>query len=249
MRCLKSRRSFPAMQFQAPLVRGQLLRRYKRFLADVVLDSGETVTATCPNTGSMIGLTTPGSVAWLSESDSKTRKYRHTWEMIEADLGAGPSLVGINTNRPNALIAEAIGEGRVGELLDYAGLRREVKYGVNSRIDLLLECASKGLCYVEIKNVHMMRNPGDAEFPDSVTERGAKHLNELSAMVSEGHRAVMMFLIQRGDAERFSLARDIDPVYGKAFDAALAAGVEMLAYRCRLSPEEIVLDQQVPIVG
>ena len=237
------------MQFPSPLVRGQLLRRYKRFLADVVLDSGETVTATCPNTGSMIGLTTPGSVVWLSESDSKTRKYRHTWEMIEADLGAGPSLVGINTNRPNALVAEAIGEGRVGELLDYAGLRREVKYGVNSRIDLLLECASKGLCYVEIKNVHMMRNPGDAEFPDSVTERGAKHLNELSAMVSEGHRAVMMFLIQRADAERFSLARDIDPVYGKAFDAAQAAGVEMLAYRCRLSPEEIVLDQQVPIVG
>ena len=237
------------MRFQTPLVRGQLLRRYKRFLADVVLDSGETVTATCPNTGSMIGLTTPGSVVWLSESDSKTRKYRHTWEMIEADLGAGPSLVGINTNRPNALVAEAIREARVAGLTDYPDLRREVKYGVNSRIDLLLECASKGLCYVEIKTVHMMRKLGHAEFPDSVTERGAKHLKELSDMVREGHRAVMMFLIQRGDAEQFSLARDIDPTYGIAFDAAQAAGVQMLAYRCRMSCDEIVLDQPVPIVS
>ena len=237
------------MRFQTPLVRGQLLRRYKRFLADVVLDSGETVTATCPNTGSMIGLTTPGSVVWLSESDSKTRKYRHTWEMIEADLGAGPSLVGINTNRPNALVAEAIREARVAGLTDYPDLRREVKYGVNSRIDLLLECASKGLCYVEIKNVHMMRKLGHAEFPDSVTERGAKHLKELSDMVREGHRAVMMFLIQRGDAEQFSLARDIDPTYGSAFDAAQAAGVQMLAYRCRMSCDEIVLDQPVPNVS
>ncbi len=237
------------MRFQTPLVRGQLLRRYKRFLADVVLDSGETVTATCPNTGSMIGLTTPGSVVWLSESDSKTRKYRHTWEMIEADLGAGPSLVGINTNRPNALVAEAIREARVAGLTDYPDLRREVKYGVNSRIDLLLECASKGLCYVEIKNVHMMRKLGHAEFPDSVTERGTKHLKELSDMVREGHRAVMMFLIQRGDAEQFSLARDIDPTYGIAFDTAQAAGVQMLAYRCRMSCDEIVLDQPVPIVS
>ncbi len=237
------------MRFQTPLVRGQLLRRYKRFLADVVLDSGETVTATCPNTGSMIGLTAPGSVVWLSESDSKTRKYRHTWEMIEADLGAGPSLVGINTNRPNALVAEAITAARVPGLVDYPGLRREVKYGVNSRIDLLLECQSRGLCYVEIKNVHMMRTLGHAEFPDSVTERGTKHLGELANMVAEGHRAVMMFLIQRADAQQFSLARDVDPTYGKAFDAAQAAGVEMMAYSCRLSPEEIVLDQQVPITG
>ena len=134
-------------------------------------------------------------------------------------------------------------------LTDYPDLRREVKYGVNSRIDLLLDCATKGRCYVEIKNVHMMRTLGNAEFPDSVTERGTKHLRELANMVQEGHRAVMMFLIQRSDAERFSLARDIDPAYGKAFDAAQAAGVEMLAYRCRLSPEEIILDQPVPMTA
>lgn len=237
------------MRFPAPLVRGRLVQRYKRFLADVTLDSGETVTATCPNTGSMIGLIEPGSVVWLSESDSPTRKYRHTWEMVEADLGQGPYLVGINTSRPNALVAEAIGAGLIAGLDGYPELRREVKYGQNSRIDLLLECASKGRCYVEIKNVHMMRRAGVAEFPDSVTQRGAKHLLELADMVRAGHRAVMVFLIQRGDALRFDLARDIDPRYGEAFDMARAAGVEMLAYRCRLSPEEIVVDCAVPIEG
>ena len=237
------------MRFPDTLIRGRLVRRYKRFLADVLLDDGTEVTASCPNTGSMIGLTSPGSVVWLSTSDSSTRKYRHTWEMVEANLGRGPTLVGINTGRPNALLAEAIGAGHIADLAGYPGLRREVKYGLNSRIDLLLDCASKGLCYVEIKNVHMMRKPGRAEFPDSVTERGAKHLMELAAMVREGHRAVMMFLIQRGDAETFELARDIDPAYGEAFEAARAAGVEMLAYRCRLSPEEIVVDCAVPYLG
>lgn len=236
------------MRFQTPLIRGRLVRRYKRFLADVLLDGGEAVTATCPNTGSMIGLTDPGSVVWLSTSDSPTRKYRHTWEMVEADLGQGPSLVGINTARPNALVTEAIGARLIAGLDGYPELRREVKYGQNSRIDILLDCASKGRCYVEIKNVHMMRTAGLAEFPDSVTERGTKHLGELAAMVREGHRAVMMFLIQRGDALRLQLARDIDPGYGKAFDAAREAGVEMLAYRCRLSPEEIVVETAVPVV-
>lgn len=236
------------MQFPSPLARGRLIKRYKRFLADVMLDSGEQVTATCPNTGSMIGLTEPGSVVWLSESDSPTRKYRHTWEMVEADLGDGPSLVGINTNKPNALVAEAIAAAGIPELCGYPELRREVKYGINSRIDLLLGCPGKPPCYVEIKNVHMMRKAGLAEFPDSVTERGTKHLGELAAMVREGHRAVMMFLIQRGNAEKLALARDIDPSYGKAFDAARAAGVEMLAYRCRLSTQDIVVDRAVPLV-
>ncbi|MEZ5842301.1 MAG: DNA/RNA nuclease SfsA [Hyphomicrobiaceae bacterium] len=235
------------MLFPSPLRRGRLVKRYKRFLADVVLDTGESVTATCPNTGSMMGLTEPGSVVWLSESDSPTRKYRHTWEMVEADLGKGPSLVGINTGHPNKLVAEAIEAGRIANLKGYPLLRREQKYGVNSRIDLLLECARKGLCYVEIKNVHMMRRAGLAEFPDSVTERGAKHLGELAAMVTAGHRAVMLFLIQRSDAKRLSLARDVDATYGAAFDRAVAAGVEVMAYRCRISPEEIAVERQVPI--
>jgi sugar fermentation stimulation protein A len=235
------------MRFPAPLIRGRLVKRYKRFLADVTLDSGEPVTVTCPNTGSLLGLTEAGAIVWLSLSNSPKRKYRHTWEMVEADLGKGPAVVGINTGHPNNLVAEAIAAGRIRELKGYPTLRREVKYGENSRIDILLECPQKGSCYVEIKNVHMMRKAGLAEFPDSVTERGAKHLRELARMVKNGHRAVALFLIQRSDATRLTLARDIDPGYGEAFDAARAAGVEILAYRCRLSREEIVIDKRVPV--
>lgn len=241
------------MLFPTPLVRGRLVKRYKRFLADVVLDSGESVTATCPNTGSMKGLTEPGSVVWLSISDSPTRKYKHTWEMIESDAGAGPTLVGINTNHPNRLLSEAIAAGRIAPLAGYPSARREQKYGRNSRIDILLEDdptkkQARPACYVEIKNVHMMREPRLAEFPDSVTERGAKHLGELADMVCEGKRAVMVFLVQRADATRVSLARDVDPAYGAAFDAAVGAGVEAIAVRCRLTPGEIDVDRLIEVV-
>ncbi len=235
------------MLFPSPLVRGTLIQRYKRFLADVKLDTGETVTATCPNTGSMKGLTAPGSTVWLSTSDSPTRKYRHTWEMIENDLGAGPTLVGINTGHPNKILSEAIGAGRIKPLAGYASLKREQKYGKNSRIDILLEDEAKGTCYVEIKNVHLMRKEGLAEFPDSVTERGAKHLGELADMVAEGKRAVMVFLVQRADAKSVALARDIDKAYGAAFDAAVAAGVEAIAVRCRLSETAIEVDRLVRV--
>ncbi len=235
------------MRFKTPLIRGRLIKRYKRFLADVALDSGGTITATCSNTGSMLGLTEPGSAVWLSESDSPTRKYRHTWEMVEADLGKGPVIVGINTSHPNRIVEEAIKAGDIKELGGFAGLRREVKYGINSRIDLLLEDAVKGQCYVEVKNVHLSRKHGLAEFPDSVTERGAKHLDELSSMVAQGHRAVMVYLIQRADTRRFSLAGDIDPDYAKAFAKAKSAGVEALAFSCRLSPEEISLGKAIAL--
>lgn len=235
------------MRFPSPLVRGLLVLRYKRFLADVKLDSGETITAACPNTGSMLGLNAPGSAIWLSRSDALTRKYPHTWEMVEADLGAGPTLVGINPMHPNRIVGEAVASGLIEELAGYAVTRREVKYGVSSRIDLLLEDERKGRCYVEVKNVHLMREAGRAEFPDSVTTRGAKHLAELSAMVAEGHRAVMVYLIQRPDAETFSISGDIDPAYLAAFDKAIASGVETLALRCRLSSEEIAIDKAVPI--
>jgi sugar fermentation stimulation protein A len=235
------------MNLPSPLLRGTLLQRYKRFLADVRLDDGRIVTATCPNTGSMMGLTAAGAVVWLSESDSPTRKYRHIWEMVEADLGKGPTLVGVNTSHPNRLVTEAIEARRVKRLAGYANLRREVKYGANSRIDILLECPQKGLCYVEIKNVHLSRKHGLAEFPDSVTQRGVKHLAEMSDMVRGGHRAVMVYLIQRADANRLALARDIDAAYGEAFDRATAAGVEAIALRCRMSPQAIEVDKTVPI--
>ncbi len=235
------------MKFPSPLIRGRLIKRYKRFLADVSLDTGELVTATCPNTGSMMGLAIPGTVVWLSISASPTRKYPYTWEMVEADLGQGPELVGINTNHPNRLVSDAIAAGQIPELAGYASLRREVKYGLSSRIDILLEDPAKGLAYVEIKNVHLSRKAGLAEFPDSVTERGAKHLAELSAMVAAGHRAVMLYLIQRADGREFTLAPDIDPRYAEAFASARAAGVEAIAYACRLSPVEIAVAGAVPI--
>ncbi|MFM1814334.1 MAG: sugar fermentation stimulation protein [Pseudomonadota bacterium] len=233
------------MQFTNPLQPGRLLKRYKRFLADIQLATGEEITASCPNTGSMRGLCNPGLEVWVSESASPTRKYRHTLEMVSVDLGRGPVLVGINTGHPNHLVTEAIENGTIAELQGYESLRREVKYGENSRIDIFLQGNNRPDTYVEIKNVHLMREQGLAEFPDSVTARGAKHLRELSNMVAEGHRAVMLFLIQRADAETFDLCRDIDAAYGKAFDDARQAGVEALAYRCTLSPEAIAVSSPV----
>jgi sugar fermentation stimulation protein A len=235
------------MQFPEPLKTGRLIKRYKRFLADVKLDSGEEITAHCANPGSMLGLAEPGSKVWLSQNDNPKRKLKYSWELLEVDLGAGPVLIGINTSLPNALVSEAIQSGAIPELSGYPALRREVKYGVNSRIDILLEKDDLSRCYVEIKNVHLMRKSGLAEFPDSVTSRGKKHLVELSSMVAEGHRAVMVYLVQRGDAEEFSLARDIDVAYGEAFDMAVDAGVETLAYVCALTPQAINVSKRIPI--
>jgi sugar fermentation stimulation protein A len=235
------------MRFPAPLFPATLVRRYKRFLADVVLPSGETVTVHCANPGSMIGLNVPGARIWLSKSANARRKLAHSWELIEVDLGAGVELVGINTTHPNALAGEAIAAGLIPALAGYDGVRREVKYGVNSRVDFLLEAPLRPPCYVEIKNVHLMRERGLAEFPDAVTKRGAKHLAELSAMIAAGNRGVMLFLIQIGSARRFKLARDIDPAYGRAFDAARLAGVEAFAYRCVISCDGIEVAEPVSI--
>jgi len=235
------------MRFAAPLVPATLIRRYKRFLADVTLPNGEQITAHVANPGSMIGIAPPGAKVWLSRSDNPKRKLAYSWELIEVDLGSGVEIVGVNTAHPNAIIGEALAGGAIPELAGYDRVRREVKYGVNSRIDFLLEQDGRVPCYVEIKNVHLMRARALAEFPDAVTARGAKHLDELAAMVAAGHRAVMLFLIQIGSAERFSLARDIDVAYGKAFDRARAAGVEALAYRCKLTREGIQVDRAVPI--
>jgi len=237
------------MQFPVELIPATLVKRYKRFLADVVLPSGETVTVHCANPGSMLGLSTVGARVWLSKSSNPNRKLAHSWELIEVDFGSGAELVGINTGHPNALAAEAIAAGRIPELAGYVSVRREVKYGKASRVDFLLEAPDRPPCYVEIKNVHMMRRPGLAEFPDAVTKRGAKHLRELSDMVAAGARAVMLYLVQIGSAERFALARDIDPGYGVAFDAACAAGVEAITYRCRVTCGGIEVAGPVPLVG
>jgi len=235
------------MRFAAPLVPATLVKRYKRFLADGVLASGETVTVHCANPGAMTGLNASGARVWLSKSANAKRKLTHSWELIEVDLGTGAELVGINTAQPNALAAEAMAAGLIPELAGYATIRREVKYGRNSRVDFLLEHPDRASCYVEIKNMHLMRRAAIAEFPDAVTKRGAKHLAELAETVAAGQRAVMLFLIQIGSARSFKLARDIDAAYGKAFDAARAAGIEPIAYRCGITCEGIEVAEPVPI--
>lgn len=232
------------MRFDVPLVTGRLIKRYKRFLADVTLeDGGAEITAHCANSGSMMGLKDPGIKVWLTPNDDPKRKLKYSWEMLEID----GTMVGINTSRPNGLVEEAIEAGRIPELVGYEKLRREVKYGKNSRIDILLEGEGDKRTYVEVKNVTLARENGIAEFPDAVTARGAKHLDELADMVREGHRSAMVFLIQRDDCDALVLARDIDPKYGEAFDAAVKAGVEVYAIGCRLDAKEIIADRAIEV--
>ncbi len=235
------------MRFPAPLIPATLLKRYKRFLADVILPNGEGVTAHVANPGAMTGLAMPGARVWLSKSDDPKRKLPYAWELVEVDLGAGTELVGVNTALPNRLVHAALGDGGIAECAGYATVRREVKYGANSRVDFVLDCPHRGPCYVEVKNVHLMRTPGLAEFPDSVTARGARHMEELAAMAASGARAVMLFLIQIGSATHFAPARDIDPKYAAALARARAEGVETLAYRCVLSTDGIALGARVAI--
>jgi sugar fermentation stimulation protein A len=236
------------MRFPAPLIPAILVKRYKRFLADVVLENGEAMTVHVANPGAMMGLAVPGARVWLSKSPDPKRKLAYSWELVEVDLGAGLELVGVNTGHPNPLVAAALAQGAIPELAGYASVRREVRYGTNSRVDFLLEAPGKAPCYVEVKNVHLMRRPGLAEFPDSVTVRGARHLADLAGVVAAGSRAVMLYLIQICSASRFALARDIDPAYGAAFDRARAAGVEAIAYRCTVANAGLDIAAPVPIV-
>lgn len=231
------------MRFGAPLFRGRLLRRYKRFLSDIELENGETVTAHVANPGAMLGLAEPGSAVLVSRSDDPKRKLPYSWEMVRI----GRRWVGLNTSRPNRIAEEAIAAGKVAELAGYGGIRREVRYGANSRVDLVLGDGAEA-CFVEIKNAHLMRTKGLAEFPDSVTKRGARHLEELAILAKQGTRAVVLIVVQRQDCKRFAVAADIDAAFAAAWTAAEAAGVEMLCYACTLSPREIVLDKPLPIV-
>lgn len=231
------------MKFPDPLVPATLVRRYKRFLFDATLPGGDPITGSCPNTGSMLGLTEPGSRIWMSQHNSKTRKYRYALELVEAD----GVTVGINTGLPNRIVEEAIRASAIPALNGYDTLKREQKYGRNSRIDILLTDGTGPDAYVEVKNVHYMRTPGLAEFPDSPTSRGAKHLDELGDMVESGHRAVMVYLIQRPDCHSLKICRELDPNYAKAFDRAMARGVEALAVRCHISPIEISFDRVIPV--
>ena len=232
------------MIFRAKLVQGRLIRRYKRFLADVQLGDA-VITAAVPNTGSMMGCAEAGNRVWLSESASATRKYRHTWEIVEV----GKTLIGINTGLPNALVHEAIEGGAIPELAGYASIRREVAFGEErSRVDLLLEAPGRPPCYVEVKNVTAAVTKGVALFPDCVSDRGSKHLRELIRLKAAGLRPVQMYCVQRGDVKEVRPADGIDVEYGRMLREAIAAGVEVMAYRAKITPGEIRLEKRIPVV-
>ncbi len=224
------------MRFASPLIRATLIKRYKRFLADVRFDDGTEVTAHVANSGAMLGTAEPGMEVWLSPASNPERKLKWNWELVTVD----GHLVGVNTAHPNGIVAESVAAGRIPELAGYASIRREVKYGVNSRIDLLLESPERPKCWVEVKNVHLKRDDW-AEFPDAVTTRGTKHLTELTDRVRAGERAVMVYLVQRADCTGFRPAADIDPTYAATLAQATRDGVEAICYTCRLSRDGIEL--------
>lgn len=233
------------MKFKAPLLRGSLIKRYKRFLADVLLEDGRTVTAHCANPGAMLGLKTKGSEVWLAPALNPKRKLPFSWELIKADQ----TLVGINTMLPNKLVEEALDDDLIEELVGYQRLLKEVKYGTNSRIDFLLKSQGRRHCYLEVKNVHLCRQKNLAEFPDSVTARGAKHLAELTRMVQNGQRAVILYIAQRSDCKRFTIAEDLDPKYKQASVFACKQGVEIYSYYCKVSTNEIKIKSRLDYIS
>ena len=225
-----------------PLIEGELIKRYKRFLADVTLDSGEVVTAHCPNSGSMRGCAIPGSRVWLSESDNPKRKLKYTWELAQVP----GSRIGINTQIPNKLVKTAIETGQIEELAEFTRVKSEVKTSEHTRLDLAIEAEDGRKGYVEIKNCTLVEE-GIAMFPDAVTTRGQKHLDELVRLAAEGYRAVIFYLIQRTDAQVFTPAAAIDPVYAEKLKFARDNGVEIITRDTVFDPGCIRVNQPVPV--
>lgn len=233
------------MRFRADLISGTLVRRYKRFLADVDLGDRSRVTVHCPNTGSMMGCCQPGSPVWLSRSDNGARKYPYTWELVQVDRD---TLVGINTGITSRLVREAVENGVIQELRGYTEIESEVKFGtLGSRVDLVLRRDGAAPCYVEIKNVTAAVDSSVAVFPDAVSSRATKHLLELMTMAAQGARAVLCYCVQRDDVARVQPADAIDPEYGRILRRALSRGVEAVAYRARVSTGGIELYRTVPV--
>lgn len=231
------------MRFQTPLVPARLIRRYKRFLADIRFEDGSEAVAHCPNPGAMLGLDGAGTRIWVEPNNDPRRKLRYCWRLSE--LGDG-HWAGIDTGLPNRIIAEALGQKTIPELAAYDRIRPEVRYGQRSRVDFLLQGEGLPDLYLEVKNAHLARRRGLAEFPDCVTQRGARHLEELADMVAEGHRAMMLYLVQRTDCEAFALAEDLDPEYARAFERARGAGVEVLCYDTQISPLDVSIRALLP---
>ncbi|MEP5763391.1 MAG: DNA/RNA nuclease SfsA [Halieaceae bacterium] len=233
------------MQFPGPdLIAATLLRRYKRFLADVELADGRQLTVHCPNTGAMTGCAEPGSRVWLSLSDVKTRKYPHSWELVETEGG----MACIHSARANAVVEEAIKVGKIPALAGYSGLKRELKYGQGSRADLVLSGGpDDASCTIEVKSVTLLRDAGVGVFPDAVSERARKHLQELTGLAREGERAVIFFCVFHEGIQQVQPAFDIDPAYCEALQQALSAGVEAMAWRASIAPSGLHLQQELPV--
>ncbi|MFT4253707.1 MAG: DNA/RNA nuclease SfsA [Caulobacter sp.] len=227
------------MLLPQPLTHGRIVQRYKRFFVDLVLDDGREVTAHCPNSGAMLGVNLPGQGAWVSFSGDPKRKLAWTLQLVEAGGADGTGLVGVNTMLPNKLAAEALANGVIPELAGYADVRPEVKYAAASRVDFLLTDPDRPPCWLEIKNVHLSRTPGLAEFPDCKAARSTRHLEDLAAQVAEGHRAVALFVVQREDCEAFQACRELDPAFARGLDVAAEAGVEIMVWACAMSTREI----------
>ena len=238
---IKNETAASATIYWPPLISGTLIRRYKRFLADVRLDNGKIVTAHCPNSGRMTECCEPGRTVYVSRSDRPGRKLKYTWELI----AMADSLVGVNTQVPNRLVHDSISAGRIPQLNGYADIRREVKVGANSRIDIVLESSPGNKCFIEVKNCTLVSSRV-ACFPDAVTARGKKHLEELQKLVQAGFRAVMFFLIQRMDAQSFRPADHIDPAYGDALRQAVNGGVEIMAYDVHMDLTGISIRHELP---
>lgn len=233
------------MRFQTELVPARLIRRYKRFLADCVLDDGCEVTAHCANPGSMMGLADPGMKIWLEPNDDPKRQLNYGWRLVDHENG---HFTGVDTALPNRAVKAALADRQIAPLAAYGTVRPEVKYGENSRIDFLLTQAGLPDAYVEVKSATLSRTLGLVEFPDSVTARGAKHLEELAQMARDGHRAVLLYLVQRTDCTAFSVAGDIDPNYAAAFSRARAAGLETLVMGTRITPEGVTLAEPLALI-
>ena len=233
------------MKFQSKLIKGKLIKRYKRFFIDVNTENG-VVTAHCPNTGSMKGLLDTDNIVWLSKTNNPKRKLKFTWELVMDNKSK--TLVGINTQSPNKIVHEALLNNILKNFKGYEKIRKEVKYGNNSRIDFLLEGKENNPCFIEVKNVHYCPENGLAKFPDSVTSRGQKHLNELIEVKNQGNRAVMLYIVQREDCAKFGLASEIDPDYYELFKKALKKGVEVLCFSCKISLSSISIDAPLEII-
>jgi sugar fermentation stimulation protein A len=231
------------MLLPQPLVRGRLVQRYKRFFADIVLDDGQEITAHCPNPGAMLGVNLPGQGAWVSWSDDPKRKLPWTLQLVET----GGGLVGVNTMLPNRLVAEALATDAIPELSGYATVRPEVKYAEASRVDFLLTHPDRPPCWLEVKNVHLSRTPGLAEFPDCVAARSTRHLGDLAAQVAAGDRAVALFVVQRMDCESFKACEDLDPAFARGLTQAARAGVEVLVYACDVTTQGVRIARRIPL--